>query len=88
MDEAYRTVLGRFRHEKEHCYWGVLIADSDCPGKLRSLFGDERISYPDALELDYRNGPPANWQENYISTKTYRLSFGMNTFRQNRWKPG
>jgi len=68
MDEVYRTVLGHFRHETGHYYWEVLIEESAWLERFRSVFGDERISYSHALELHYRNGPPANWQKSYISS--------------------
>ena len=68
MDEVYRTLLNHFRHEIGHYYWEVLVAGSDWLERFRSVFGDERINYSDALELHYRNGPPDNWQKNYISS--------------------
>ena len=68
MDEVYRTVLGHFRHEIGHYYWEVLIAESDWLERFRSLFGDERRSYSEALESHYCNGPPENWQENFVSS--------------------
>lgn len=69
LHEPYRTVLGHFRHEVGHYYWDRLIRDD--PARLdgfRELFGDERADYADALEDHYENGPPADWQERFIST--------------------
>ncbi len=68
MDEVYRTVLGHFRHEIGHYYWEVLVAGSESLEEFRSLFGDERVSYANALKIHYQNGAPSNWQQNYISS--------------------
>jgi hypothetical protein len=66
--EPYRTLLGHFRHEIGHYYWDLLIRDSDQLRKFRTLFGDERADYGQALKRHYRDGPPADWAERYIST--------------------
>ncbi len=68
MGEPYRTLLGHFRHEIGHYYWDRLIADTDNLEKFREVFGDERRDYAEALKQNYENGPPANWQENFVST--------------------
>ena len=68
LGEAYRTMLGHFRHEIGHYYWDRLIADTDNLEKFREVFGDERRDYAEALKQNYENGPPANWQENFVST--------------------
>jgi hypothetical protein len=68
MGEGYRTVLGHLRHEIGHYYWDRLIRDE--PAKLahcRAVFGDDRASYEEALEHHYEYGPPANWQERFVS---------------------
>ena len=68
MGEAYRTPLGHFRHEIGHHYWDILVASD--PQKLdafRQLFGDEQFDYGAALERHYNQGPPGNWQMNYVS---------------------
>jgi hypothetical protein len=67
MGELYRALLGHFRHEIGHYYWDRLVRDSDKIGEFRSLFGDERQDYGDALKRHYENGSPANWQESFIS---------------------
>ena len=68
MNEAYRTLLGHFRHEIGHYYWTVLIEPvSTALNKFRQLFGDERADYAATLKQYYVNGAPANWSENYIS---------------------
>ena len=68
MGEPYRTLLGHFRHEIGHYYWDRLIAGTDNLEKFRAVFGDEQRDYAEALKQNYANGPPANWQENFVST--------------------
>lgn len=65
--EAYRSLLGHFRHEIGHYYWDVLIRDSPRLKVFRELFGDERADYQRALDHHYRNGPPEQWTDNFIS---------------------
>ena len=42
LGEAYRTVLGHFRHEVGHYYWMVLVRDGGHLDEFRRCFGDER----------------------------------------------
>lgn len=67
MYEAYRTVLGHFRHEIGHYYWDRLIDNTDMLYSFRNVFGDETIDYANALKKYYAEGIPVNWSENYIS---------------------
>jgi hypothetical protein len=67
LGEAYRTVLGHFRHEIGHYYWPILIEQPDELERWRSLFGDERLDYDTALQRHYEEGPPADWGERYVS---------------------
>ncbi len=67
MKEAYRTVLGHFRHEVGHYYWDRLIAGTDHEGPFRNLFGDERTDYGQALQRHYGQGAPPDWNERFIS---------------------
>src|SRR3954462_939421 len=67
MREPYRTLLGHFRHEVGHYYWDRLIWDSKWLEPCRTLFGDERASYADALKRNYEQGPPADWAQRCIS---------------------
>lgn len=67
MAEPYRTVLGHFRHEIGHFYWDVLIADGPDLDRFRELFGDERADYGDALTVHYEQGPPADWEQRWVS---------------------
>ena len=67
LHEPYRTVLGHFRHEIGHYYWDRLIANSDRLDSYRSLFGDDREDYSEALKRHYDNGPPNDWAERFVS---------------------
>jgi hypothetical protein len=67
LGELYRTLLGHFRHEIAHYYWGRLIADSPKLELFRQIFGDERNDYGQALAAYYANGAPADWAEHFIS---------------------
>ncbi len=67
MQEAYRTLLGHFRHESGHYYWDMLVKDSPRLEAFRQRFGNERIGYAAVLQGYYANGPVANWEENWIS---------------------
>ena len=67
QNEPYRTLLGHFRHESGHYYWDQLIQDGPRLEAFRSLFGDERASYEEALNRHYADGPPALWAERFIS---------------------
>jgi len=65
--EPYRTLLGHFRHEIGHYYWYRLIDSGVWLASFRQLFGDERSDYGASLMRHYAQGPPANWQERFIS---------------------
>ena len=68
MGEPYRTLLGHFRHEVGHYFWDRLVAnEAPILEGFRALFGDERQDYGEALRTYYENGPPANWQNEFIS---------------------
>lgn len=67
LGELYRTLLGHFRHEVGHYYWNVLVRDEQRLDECRAMFGDERRDYGEALKAHYENGPPANWQANFVS---------------------
>jgi hypothetical protein len=67
MKERYRTLLGHLRHESGHYYWERLISHTSFLDEYRRLFGDERTNYQQALENYYQSGPPADWQDNWIS---------------------
>jgi hypothetical protein len=68
LGEPYRTLLGHLRHEIGHYYW-VLLVERE-PARLsgfRSRFGDERDAYDAALKRHYETGPPADWQERFVT---------------------
>lgn len=67
LGEAYRTLLGHFRHEIGHYYWQVLVDDAGRHDECRAVFGDETESYQGAIERHYAEGPPAGWEESYVS---------------------
>lgn len=67
QNEQYRTLLGHFRHEIGHYYWDRLIRDSARLEQFRHVFGDERADYQQALQKHYRDGPPASWEDSFIS---------------------
>jgi len=68
LDEPYRTLIGHLRHEVGHYFWERLIANNEnALTAFRSLFGNERISYQDALQTYYRKGTPDNWRDGFIS---------------------
>jgi hypothetical protein len=67
LREPFRTLLGHFRHEIGHYYWDVLVKDGRPLERFRDLFGDEREDYGQALQRYYQDGPPADWQQRFIS---------------------
>lgn len=70
LHEPYRTLLGHLRHESGHFYWEVLVhTQPDWLERFRSLFGDERQDYGQALQVHYTVGPagPPGWQSQFVS---------------------
>ncbi|HSF54080.1 MAG TPA: putative zinc-binding metallopeptidase [Algoriphagus sp.] len=68
LSEPYRTLIGHFRHEVGHYFWDLLIAKE--PENLqifRSIFGDERIDYGQALVTYYQSKSGVNWKDAYIT---------------------
>ncbi|SEH82568.1 hypothetical protein SAMN04489835_4589 [Mycolicibacterium rutilum] len=69
MDEPYRTLLGHFRHEIGHYYYYRLVSVSeDYDNQFRELFGDPDADYQAALDRHYNDGPPPNWEQNFVSS--------------------
>lgn len=68
LGEAYRTVLGHFRHEVGHYYWTVLVRDAGRLEEFRERFGDERADYGAALSTHYSVAPRLDWQDEFVST--------------------
>jgi len=67
LNEAYRTLLGHLRHEIAHYYWDRLIANTPRLQPFRALFGDETQDYAAALQAHYKNGPPPDWRQRFVS---------------------
>ncbi|AKJ31894.1 zinc-binding metallopeptidase family protein [Caldimonas brevitalea] len=67
MGEPYRTLLGHFRHEVGHYYWGLLIEGTHWQDASRRLFGDERLDYAAALKANYEQGPRPDWRQHFVS---------------------
>jgi hypothetical protein len=68
MHEAYRTLLGHFRHESGHYYWDLLVDGSPMLDLFRNLFGDEREDYDKALQHHYAVGAPPDWSTRLVSS--------------------
>lgn len=56
LGEPYRTLIGHLRHESGHFYWDQLIRDGQRLESFRSVFGDERQDYAQALGAYYARG--------------------------------
>jgi hypothetical protein len=67
LGEAYRTVLGHFRHECGHYYWQRLVDGTPHLEGFREQFGNEEQSYDEARERYYAEGPPQDWSESFVS---------------------
>lgn len=67
LHEPYRTLLGHLRHESGHYYWNRLVRETDRLASCRDRFGDERLSYLDALARHHDAGPQADWPERFVS---------------------
>ena len=67
LGEAYRTVLGHFRHEVGHYYWMVLVRDGGHLDDFRRCFGDERVDYDAAMRAHYRGPAPFGWENTHVS---------------------
>lgn len=68
LGEPYRTMIGHMRHEIAHMLWWRLSLRDDFLDAFRAMFGDEREDYPEALKRHYNNGPPADWQQRFLTT--------------------
>ncbi len=67
FDELYRTLLGHLRHESAHYYWPIVVEQAGLVQPFRTLFGDERADYGQAVALHHANGPPSDWQSTFVS---------------------
>ncbi|WCT72603.1 putative zinc-binding metallopeptidase [Sphingomonas naphthae] len=67
LGEPYRTLLGHFRHEVGHYYWSRLIENTPEVEGFRAVFGDERISYEEAMGKHYGGGEGGGWTSDFVS---------------------
>lgn len=68
LGEPYRTVLGHLRHEVAHHFATVLAAEGTSGGaRVAAAFGDPAADYDAAMERHYREGPPPDWQDRFVS---------------------
>ena len=67
LGEPYRTMLGHFRHELGHYYQPILLTSDEIWARSREVFGDDRESYQDAMDRHYASGPPADWNDRFVS---------------------
>jgi len=67
LHEPYRTLLGHLRHESGHYYWTLLVEQGGRIDAFRSMFGDERSDYTQALADYYTHGARAAWQSQHVS---------------------
>lgn len=67
MGEAYRTMLGHFRHEVGHFFWMTMVDRAGELDGFREVFGDERADYAAALETHYDSDPTPGWEDGYVS---------------------
>jgi len=68
MKEPYRTLIGHFRHEVGHYYWDRLIDHTIYLDEFRSLFGDDRENYGEALQKHYKSSSSKDWNQHFISS--------------------
>jgi hypothetical protein len=71
LEEPYRTMLGHFRHEIGHYYqWQLVEVAGDAArlARCRELFGDETTDYQTEIDRHYALGPPAGWEQSYLTT--------------------
>jgi hypothetical protein len=67
LHEPFRTLLGHFRHEASHYCWDRLVAGTPWIERFHQVFGDESADYSAALRRHYQEGPPADWQNRFVS---------------------
>jgi len=61
-------MIGHMRHEIAHMLWWRLSLRADFLEAFRTVFGDERDDYAAALRRHYNEGPPVDWNQNYLTT--------------------
>lgn len=68
LQEPYRTMIGHMRHEIAHMLWWRLSLREDFLDAFRAMFGDEREDYVQSLQRHYKQGPPADWMNRFLTT--------------------
>lgn len=68
LNEPYRTMIGHMRHEIAHMLWWRLSLREDFLDAFRTMFGDEREDYGEALKRHYNNGPPPYWEQRFLTS--------------------
>ena len=61
-------MIGHMRHEISHMLWWRLSLREDFLDAFRAMFGDEREDYVEALKRHYNSGPPADWEQRFVTT--------------------
>lgn len=68
FSEPYRTLIGHLRHEVGHYFWERLVeTNPNVLSQFRTVFGDERSDYGEALQTYYSIVEAGNWQDSFIS---------------------
>lgn len=67
LGEPYRTPLGHVRHELGHWWWATAVGDRFETSGFRSMFGDERLDYQQALSEHYGKPDDGLWKDQYVS---------------------
>lgn len=68
MKERYRTLLGHFRHEIGHYYFGRLVHEPSVLTRCRERFGDESADYGESLKEHHDQGGHCMYQDAFISS--------------------
>tara|TARA_A100001015_G_scaffold70044_1_gene77573 strand:+ start:5572 stop:6681 length:1110 start_codon:yes stop_codon:yes gene_type:complete len=67
LNERQRTILGHFRHESGHYFWDKFFSQLSLGQYFDEIFGICEPDYRESLDYYYKNGPPRNWHDGYIS---------------------
>src|SRR6185295_3673721 len=65
--EPVRTLLGHLRHELAHYLQYRWINGTPAEAECRAVFGDHEADYAASLARYHNEGPPADWQQRFIS---------------------
>jgi hypothetical protein len=65
--EPYRTLLGHFRHEIGHFYWGLLVESTKLRAPFNLIFGDAAQDYQTALSSYYNRTQRIYDRQSFIS---------------------